>query len=356
MAQLKGSGSNDVAAVYAHCLEIAEELHGTTSPIAFDVLWGLNACILVHGRIETASELSQRLLKAAGSAGNETQILLATRLKGLAGFLAVNLNEAIDDFRVVQQLCESTDHTALRFSHASDQGAVARAHQAWAEAIAGEFENSENSHIEALYQAERLKHPHTSAHVMCVLAARAQSLGQGHIAAPLANAGRTIARRHNFEYWEAWADLIRGWHSGLRALETAPAALDLAIQSYKQTGAGQGLPYAHHLRASVALAAGDMATAAATADAGLACCESYGVMFFKAALLLDKSQATSAEPDRRNLIELALVVARRHKAVLFENRGIALRDRSITPDRAPPALVHPAICAQNQFLGHTQGS
>lgn len=332
LAQLKGSGSHDVAAVYAHCLEIAEGLPGSGSHIEFDVLWGLNACILVHGRIETAGELSQRLIHAARAAGSDKQLLLATRLRGLARLLSGALAPALGDFRDVKQLCETTDYTPLRFSYASDQSAIARAHQAWAEAIAGELDASETSHMEALEQAERLEHPHTSAHVMCVLAARAQMLGLRSIAAPLANAARTVARRHKFAYWEAWAEIILGWHGAVRAVQTSGARIDRAILAYRETGAGQALPYAQHLRASVALSAGDFATAIAAADAGLAFSDAYGVLLFKAALLLDKAQATACDAERQLLISLAATVAGQQGAGLYEIRAASMRNNATACD------------------------
>lgn len=325
LAQLKGSGSDDVAAVYAHCLEIAEGLTGSAPAIEFDVLWGLNACILVHGRIETAGEMSRRLLAAGRTAGNETQVLLATRLRGLAALLSGELDAALVDFRAVKSICETTDYTHLRFTHASDQSAIARAHQAWAEAIAGDPDASAHSHNMALDQAEQLQHPHTSAHVMCVLAARAQTLGLRRIAAPLANAALTIARQQRFAYWEAWAEIILAWNEGLRGVDTSGARIDHAIRAYRDTGAGQALPYAHHLRASVAIAAGDFAAAIAAADAGLAFSEAYGVTLFQAALLLDKAEATADLAEQHALFSEAAAIARNQGAEFYVRRSAILR-------------------------------
>ncbi len=323
LAQIKGSGSREVAAIYARCLEIADGLQNTGSPAAFDVLWGLNACILVHGRIATARGLSKRLTRAAG---NDTQMLMATRLQGLASLLAGDIASALVDFRSVKQLYEKGDHAGLRFRYASDQGAVARAHQAWAEAIAGEASASEHSSNEALKQAERLQHPHTSAHVMCVLAARAQTLAQRNTAGPLANAGRTIARQHKFPYWEAWADIILGWHDGQRIPEIGAARIDRAIHAYRCTGAGQALPYAHLLRAGVALATGDHTTVITAADEGLALSKASGVFLFDAEILLIKSQAMEPGPGRQALVARAASIAHAQGARLFEARAVAIRD------------------------------
>ncbi len=334
LAQSKGSGSVEVARVYERCLEIADGLQRTSSPSAFDVLWGLNACILVQGRIETASELSGRLVRAAQQAGDETQVLLATRLKALVHLLAGNLSAALIDFEIVKELSETGDHANLRFRYASDQRAVSRSHQAWAEAISGATVASERSHKQALHFAEELQHPHTSAHVMCVLAARAQTIDDRMAAAPLANAGRTIARLHRFPYWEAWADLILGWHDATRDTHQAIARIDNAIEAYQRTGAGQALPYAHLLRASVAHAAGWANMAVASADAGLAHTDAYGVALFRAELLLIKAKAMPAGDAQHTIVELAIDTSRAQGARLFEARALRLRDRLIATSTA----------------------
>jgi hypothetical protein len=268
-AQLCGSGSPDVADIYAHCLEIAGRFDQPETTARLDALWGLTACILVHGRVETARELCRKLLRSAEAIGEVGQILLASRLDGLGSLLAGEIGPAISAFERVGVLYEFRIHAALRFQYASDQLAVALAHKSWAEAIAGDRDASDNSCAAALRQSERLQHPHTSAHVACVLAARAATLRQRTEAAPLANAGLALARRHRFPYWEAWADLILGWHEAGRNLPAGAARVERAIVAYQVTGAGQAMPFAHLLRADLALSAGHLPLALSAADMAL---------------------------------------------------------------------------------------
>ncbi len=268
-AQLQGSGSKSVADVYARCLEVADRFDPSETSSGFDVLWGLVACILVHGRVATAREIGAKLLRTAEASANDVHILLATRLEGLAALLGGEIDRSIEAFERVGNLYDFRRHAGLRFRFASDQAAVALAHKSWAEAIAGRIAASERSATGALEQLERLRHPHTSAHVSCVLAARAQTLGCRDTAAPLATAGLALARWHRFIYWEAWAQIILAWHEAGRHARAGAIHVDGAIEAYRSTGAGQALPYAQMLRASIALAAGDRATAMAAADAGL---------------------------------------------------------------------------------------
>jgi hypothetical protein len=321
-AQLKGSGAREVADVYARCLEIAGGFGNKDRTATFDALWGLSACILVHGRVDTAREIGKLLLNSAEAAGDATQILLATRLKGLGSLLAGEIGPAIGNFAAVEKLYDVHRHAPLRFRYASDQIAVALAHKAWAEAIAGQAEVSQRTRAAALDHVERLQHPHTSAHVLCVLAACAQTLQLRKCASPLAYAGLALARRHCFPYWEAWAQIILGWHQAAYAPEAGQARIDSAISAYRSTGAGQALPYAQLLRAGVALGTGDIACALRAADDALDLSAAHGVVLFEAEILRTKAQALGQQQGRQALLETAVATARRQGAWLFEARAV----------------------------------
>jgi tetratricopeptide (TPR) repeat protein len=321
LAQLKGSGAVEVADVYARSLEIAKAFEDVDRTATFDALWGLSACILVHGRIDTAREIGELLLRSAEVAGDPTQILLATRLKGLGNLLAGEIGPAIGNFSAVERLYDVHRHAPLRFRYASDQVAVALAHKAWAEAIAGQAQVSERTSTAALDHAQRLRHPHTSAHVVCVLAACAQTLRQRNRAAPLATAGLALARRHGFPYWEAWAQFILGWHVGGYDPNAGAARIEAAIAAYRRTGAGQALPYAQLLRAKIALAAGDYAIALQATDVALDLSATHCIGLFEAEILRTKAQALVGQRARQGLLEAAIAIARRQGACLFEARA-----------------------------------
>jgi tetratricopeptide (TPR) repeat protein len=322
-AQLCGSGSKEVSDVYARCLEITANMADADRAVIFDVMWGLNAWILVHGRIKTARELGERLLETARAAGNDTQLMLAIRLDGLGKLLAGEIAPAIGDFEAVGQLYQPEAHAELRFRYASDQAAVALAHKALAQAIAGDAAKSERSSDAALDRANALRHPHTNAHVMCVLAARAQILQRRDRAGPLARGAREVARDYCFPYWEAWAEMILGWHEGHRDPVTGAGRIDRAIEAYRRTGAGQALPYAQLLRASVALEAGDCSTAIRASDAALALSDAHGVALFQSEILRAKALALGRSHQGEALLINAVSTARRQGAGLFESRAAA---------------------------------
>jgi hypothetical protein len=173
----------------------------------------------------------------------------------------------------------------MRFRYASDQGALAQAHWAWAEAVAGNLGASESLAEQALARADQLEHPHTSAHVLAVLAARAQTLRQREVAALLAVAARTLAHTHGFTYWSAWAEIILGWHEAAHCPENSIERIERAIQDYRRTGAGQALPYAMLLKAEVALDSGLWDLATRTATEGLKLARAGGLNLYVGELL-----------------------------------------------------------------------
>ncbi len=326
--QLHGSGSPQVASTYARCIALASGLQGKRDATTFDVLWGLQAFQLVNGAICAARETGRHLVDVAQAGNQEAQLLLADRMQGLASLLAGDIPAALDCFARVAILYDRDRHAHLRFCYASDQGAVALAHQSWAEAIAGDAGRSEATSIAALDLAARLDHAHTSAHVACVLAARSQTLGDRETSAPLAIAGRTLAARHKFPYWLAWADIILGWHQGGRLPAEGAARIDRAIEAYRTTGAGQALPYAFLLRAQLALVANDQFAAIKAAQAGRKLSQSQGLNLYAAELLRIEAEARMPHTAARRLIGEAVRIARAQGAGLFERRALALQSLS----------------------------
>jgi hypothetical protein len=157
----------------------------------------------------------------------------------LTKLLAGHLHEAFEHYRQALAIYDPNGHGGFRFQSASDQGAIARAPLAWGEAIAGKTRSSFQNAKKAIGLASRLRHPHTTAHVTCVLAARAQTLGDLNTAAALAHAGKTLGEQFEFPYWSAWADLILGWVNGRRGSAAGIVLIENAMAAYQKTGARQ---------------------------------------------------------------------------------------------------------------------
>jgi class 3 adenylate cyclase/tetratricopeptide (TPR) repeat protein len=285
LTMLAGNGADAVVDNYRRCLALSAGL----APIPFEILWGLQGCHSVRGELADALEIGEQAIIVAeaesGSAIGEEQCLLAHRMQGLTRLQAGNIGVAIDHYREVERRYDPLRHDGMRFRYASDQGALAQAHWAWAEAVAGNLAASERLAERALARADQLEHPHTSAHVLAVLAARAQTLRQREVAALLAIAARTLAQAHGFTYWSAWAEIILGWHEAAHSPENSIERIERAIQDYRRTGAGQALPYAMLLKAEVALDAQLWDLAARASADGLKLARSGGLNLYTGELL-----------------------------------------------------------------------
>jgi class 3 adenylate cyclase/tetratricopeptide (TPR) repeat protein len=291
LAALKGNAAADVLEIFRRCLSLAAarpDVH-----VDFDALWALEACYLVRGDIDMALRIGACLMVAAERDGADDKLLRVHRVQGLALLLRGELSVAREHLRTAVALYDEARHGALRFHYTSDQGALALAHLAWAETVAGERTAAEDRARSALKLAGRLRHPHTSAHVLCVLAARSQTQGDRPTATALATAGRTLGQRHAFPYWTAWADIILGWAEGVRRPLQGMGRITAAIAAYRETGAEQALPYAYLLLAETALGAGDRQQARDAIDTAETVTGRHGPRLYAAEILRRRAEIES---------------------------------------------------------------
>jgi len=326
LAALKGNGAPEVVATLQRCLELSRQVAGPAGD--FDALWALHSCYLVRGEVTRALEIGEGLTVSADQGGTEEQRLRAHRMQGLAKLLGGRLEEAFGHYRLVLQLYDVCRHAELRFQHASDQGALAHAHLAWGEAIANRLDSSSCNADAALKLASRLQHPHTSAHVLCVLAARAQTLGERQAASALAFAAKTLGERYEFPYWSAWADIVLGWTENGREA----GGIDLiesAIGAYRRTGATQALPYALLLLAESALACNQPQRALSATEEGFQLAQRNGLALYASELLRVRALAAMRlgfdDCQVINLAAQAEILAASQGADTFRSRAAGFR-------------------------------
>jgi len=332
LAALKGNGAPEAVSTLERCLSLSRKVLGPEGD--FDALWALHSCHLVRGEIGRALGMGDKLTACADRSGITERRLRAHRMQGLAKLLGGLIEEAFAHYRIVLDLYDEHRHAPLRLRHASDQGAVALAQLAWGEAIAGRLESSRRHADAALRLASRLQHPHTSAHVTCVLAARAQTLGEEQAASALAFAGRTLGERHEFPYWIAWADIILGWTGGGGRVTGGAAGTDIeriesAIAAYRRTGALQAVPYALLLVADKALACDRPQRALKAAMEGWQIAWQQGLMLYASELLrvraLAEKKLGSDPAHIANLVDRAVHLAASQGAETFSSRAAGFR-------------------------------
>ena len=341
LVSLHGNAADAVLDIFQRCFDLARQLPDLEEKL--DTSWLLQSCHLVRGNVMKAIDIGECLVAAADQDGTDEQRMRAHRIQGLARLLSGRLHVAFEHYLIVLSLYDERSHAGLRFQHASDQGALAYAHLAWGEAIALCRDASVKHAKLALELASRLQHPHTSAHVMCVLAARAQTLGDRRNAAALAYAAKSLSERHEFPYWQAWANIILGWSAADRP-DVGLAQIDRAIKSYLKTGARQAVPYAMMLYGEAALALGLPQRALAILQHGWQLAERNGLFLYGVELLrlCAVAERQLGRPSRHvaAILEKARTLAESQGARLFYERTSAVLKADNHKDCAKIALAH----------------
>jgi len=330
-----GNASSEGIVAYRNCLDLAEKHPQEAAAVEFDVLWGLQSCHLVRGDIRDALAIGERLVNRVGDAVPPTERLLATRIHALTLLLAGQLEPAAAGYSEVIDTYRIERDARLRFEYGSDQRALAFTHRAWANAIMNREADAHADRSAALKAVRKLNHPHTTAHVTCVLASIAETAGEHEIAAAMAASGRMVADQHRFPYWSAWADLVLGAVEGAASPQRGRTMIAKAIGDYRETGARQALPYAYLLLARASRRCGRSGEAIDALREALVIVESSGLGLYRAEIHreLAETRLATGGCDERLLLdaegELALASqwAAQQGAVLFANRIAATTER-----------------------------
>jgi len=322
----RGNADPAVIAAYRTALHLLHRHTDASARRRFDVLFGLQALHLVRGEIAEAATTGHQLLDVARHSDDDSLATLAHRITGLTAFLDGELGSAIGHYKQALALYSEARHGALRYRYASDQKALALAGLAWAEAIAGRASQSTATAAAAEAFARHTAHPHTMAHVACVLAVRAQMLGQDEAAASLARHARDTAGQHGLFYWRAWADVVLGWFESRDDATGGLARIEAGITDYMATGARQALPFLLLLKADAEMRGSNLPKAGVT----LARAERYtrrgGVTIYRSEVLRAAARVAAEVQGRTaaaHLARKAYRIAATQSADLFCGKAVA---------------------------------
>jgi hypothetical protein len=325
LTQLRGGAAPETITTYERALDLAAKVPSVCPQLRFDLSWGLDSCHIARGDIGRALVIGEDLLAIAAAQASEERLMLARRMHAVAKLLSGAVEDAIHLYSIVLARYEQSRDGALRFGYASDQGAVAHAHLAWALAIAGRSPAAVAHARAALALAGRLDHAHTSTHVVCVLATAMQILDDPRTASALAIAGKALSNRHDFPYWSAWAGLVLGWIEGCRKPEQGMRMIEQSIDAYRSTGAEQALPYGYLLLAQASLNGRRAGRALESLEWGWRLGEQRELRLYGAETLRLHAQAEAqlGSPPARviALLEQAIRLARKQGALAFAVRA-----------------------------------
>lgn len=295
---------------------------------AMRTLWLAQSCHLVKGEIGVARTIGRRLLSQLTHPPQRTKLtlgapLLVHRMYALALMLSGRLQHAAKHYERVIGDYDAARHGILRFAWGSDQAALAHAHYAWTQALAGNASAVTPAIRRARAACERFNHAHTTAHTLSVAAIAAFTADAMDEAAFAAREARAVAVEHRFPYWTAWNDIMLSAIDAESLPRTAYRRLDQAHRGYRETGAAQLSPVVCALRSAAALNCRRPVDGLEQADAGLALTHPDGCSVYRPELLRHRARALFAlgnRADADKTLETAYCEAVRSGTKCFARR------------------------------------
>jgi class 3 adenylate cyclase len=256
ISALRGCASTESMAVHVRALQLISSLPSKNSDLDFEVGWGLTAISLATGNTIEALAASTRLVGMARVLGREDALLAALRMNGTAQVLSGHLSEGINCLNEVVKMYDRRRHGNLTLRYVSDPGAAALAHLANAHALAGDVDASLAAQSSGLELTASIRHNHTSANVLGVMATAAMHRGDFGGASALAHACHAICVEHGYTYWQTRAGLVLAWLTGNKSPEIGLSLIEEATRRYHSTGSGRATMLADCLLGDIAIRAG----------------------------------------------------------------------------------------------------
>lgn len=267
---MRGNGDPGVSAAFQKAMEAAERL-GERRGLR-RALRGLHTFHLVRGDIGAGRAISERVMALGADVTDPGERMQLHRPHGLTLLYLGRFEDARRELRTALSLYDPDRHADQRFEYGSDPGVLSRCHLGWAESFLGNDGLAEGA--AAVAAARALAHPHSLAFALAFQACLHQFAGDPSAALPAVVELERLSERHDYAYWRAWAEIVRGWAEAALGGAGGEALLRQGIERYEATGAGLMSPYANWLLAGLvaqrdpAAAAALLARAAAQAEAG----------------------------------------------------------------------------------------
>jgi class 3 adenylate cyclase/tetratricopeptide (TPR) repeat protein len=281
LISLRGWSAREVHSNYDEALRIARSL-GESSHHLFDIWRGLYNVYVLHGNLRQAEEATGRLRDIAVELNDDDLLLSWHRAVGLCDFLAASFEGASAHMDEAMASFDPTKHARHTYVQGSHPAVVAYSISAWAHWFRGHPERAAMASTAAISAAERAEHPFSLAYALCLASSFAQCRDRADEALSLAESALALSTLHQFPYWQAWANIVKGW--SLAALDKPDEGVQVlkdGITKYESTGAAQIKGYALCLLAEACSRTHSWQEAFEAADSALAESRKSGIVFYE---------------------------------------------------------------------------
>ena len=235
------------------------EARGDTKGLLL-VLHGICTDRYIAGRVSEARLLAEKMLQMSGDNGEYVGAVLGSRCLGFCDFLSADFRSSVVHFQKTIESCGRVDRDEIKKYYYADSILTSRAMIAWALVLSGKKAEAKKVTGLVTQMAEDEADIHSKTYAFSILASVHQSAGKPDTSLKFSSQALALSQEHGFRYWEAWAQVLKGWALALRGGHNQGIGdLKDGIVKYEATGARQMLPYACTLLADAYCSAGQFA-------------------------------------------------------------------------------------------------
>jgi class 3 adenylate cyclase/predicted ATPase len=209
LMDVQGYGAPEVAATYAHALELCEQI-GETSQ-RFAVHLGLRIHHMSRAEHATAREFGERMLSVARHAKDPALLVEAHGALGACLFFQGELGTGRAHQERALALYDPAQHQAHVFAHGVDPGIRALNFLALTLWHQGYPDQAKQRSLEALALARKFAYGSTLAFALSYATELHQLRGEVSLTRERAEAVMTVSAEQGLPYWLAWGTALRGW-------------------------------------------------------------------------------------------------------------------------------------------------
>jgi predicted ATPase len=238
----KGFASVEAEQAWTGARKLCEQVG--TSPLLFQVFWGLWVFREARAEHQQAREAGEECLRLARSAQSPALLLEAHHALGGCLSCLGDFTEALDHLEKGAAIYDPVQHAAQAYVYGQDPGVACLAHGAWVLWFLGYPDRARQRIGEALALARSLSHPVSKAAAANIAWWVYQLLRDAQATREQAEAAVALSTEQEFEFWRASGMIGQGW--GLiesEEVENGIARLRAGISALRTTGAQILLPY-----------------------------------------------------------------------------------------------------------------
>jgi class 3 adenylate cyclase/tetratricopeptide (TPR) repeat protein len=235
------------------------EARGDTKGLLL-VLHGICTDHYIGGRVSDARLLAEKMLQMSSDNGEYVGAVLGNRCLGFCDFLSADFRRSVAHFEKTIESCGRVDRDEIKKYYYADSVLTSRAMIAWSLVLSGEVSEAKKVTDLVTQMTEDEADIHSKTYALSILASIHQSADDPDASFKLSSQALILSQDHGYRYWEAWAQILKGWALALRGGHNQGIGdLEDGIVKYEATGARQMLPYARTLLADAYCSAGHVA-------------------------------------------------------------------------------------------------